>query len=194
MKTLTPAFRRELRARAHHLHPVVAIGQHGLTPPVLHEIDVALTAHELIKLRVFSNDRAEREALLARICGELSCVPVQHLGKLLILWRKREEPQAVEPPRAKKAAKPPRPQHKPAPEARPAAKGRRPRAATTAEPAGGSRRPRATTTTEPASGSRRPRATAPGEPASGPRRRRGAAAGAPVGVPRAAAPRRRRAR
>jgi putative YhbY family RNA-binding protein len=180
MKTLTPAFRRELRARAHHLHPVVAIGQHGLTPAVLHEIDAALTAHELIKLRVFSDDRAEREVLLARICDELACAPVQHLGKLLILWRKREEP-AVEAPRAKKSAKPPRAQPKHAPEARPAAKGRRPRAATTAEPASGSRRPRSAAASEPAAGTRRRRSAAAG-------------AGAPAGVPRAAAPRRRRAR
>jgi RNA-binding protein len=164
MKTLTPAFRRELRARAHHLHPVVAIGQHGLTPPVLHEIDVALTAHELVKLRVFSDDRSEREALLARICDELSCAPVQHLGKLLILWRKREEPQAVEAPPARRPSKPLRPPKKHAPEARPTTSGRRPRSVPAVEPAAGSRRPRS------------------------------AATAAPAGVPRAAAPRRRRAR
>ena len=164
METLTPAFRRELRARAHDLHPVVAIGQHGLTPPVLREIDVALTAHELIKLRVFSDDRSEREGLLARICAELSCAPVQHLGKLLILWRKRDEQKAAETPPARRPAKPPRSSKKHAPEARPAPAGRRPRAATAVEPA-----------------------------AAG-RRRRSAAAPAPVGVPRAAAPRRRRAR
>jgi RNA-binding protein len=82
--------RRELRAKAHHLHPVVAVGQHGLTPAVQHEIDVALTAHELIKIRVFSDDRAEREALLSRICAELGCAPVQHVGKVLIVWRRTD--------------------------------------------------------------------------------------------------------
>ncbi|MBS0327014.1 MAG: YhbY family RNA-binding protein [Proteobacteria bacterium] len=91
---LTPALRRELRARAHHLHPVVAIGLRGLTPRVLHEIDVALMAHGLVKLRVFDDDRAAREALFARICAELECAPVQHLGKLLILWRAPDEPPA----------------------------------------------------------------------------------------------------
>jgi hypothetical protein len=65
MEPLQPAFRRELRARAHHLHPVVMVGHHGLTPAVLHEIDAALSAHELIKVRVFSDDRSEREALSA---------------------------------------------------------------------------------------------------------------------------------
>lgn len=89
MDPLLPAFRRELRARAHHLDPVVSIGHHGLTPSVLHETDVALTAHELVKLRVFADDRAEREALLARLCDALDCAPVQQIGKLLVLWRPR---------------------------------------------------------------------------------------------------------
>ena len=64
---------RSLRARAHHLRPVVAVGTHGLTPAVLHEIDVALKAHELIKIRVFNDVRSERDALLAKICSELAC-------------------------------------------------------------------------------------------------------------------------
>ncbi|HEX8012526.1 MAG TPA: YhbY family RNA-binding protein [Casimicrobiaceae bacterium] len=87
MLALTPAERRELRAQAHRLHPVVSVGQPGLTPGVLHEIDVNLLAHELIKVRVFDDDRRAREALLARICTELGAAPVQHIGKLLVLWR-----------------------------------------------------------------------------------------------------------
>jgi putative YhbY family RNA-binding protein len=97
MKTLTPAERRSLRAKAHHLHPIVTIGQHGLTPAVLHEVDVALRAHELVKIRVFSDDRAEREGFLARICAELDATSVQHLGKLIIVWRPAPEPVAPEP-------------------------------------------------------------------------------------------------
>jgi putative YhbY family RNA-binding protein len=91
MKPLDPAQTRALRAKAHHLDPVVAIGQHGLTPAVLHEIDVALRAHELVKVRVIGDDREGREALLASICTELDCFPVQQIGKLLVLWRQREE-------------------------------------------------------------------------------------------------------
>ena len=87
MRTLTPAERRAFRAQAHALHPFVSIGQHGLTPAVLHEIDVNLVAHELIKIRVFNDDRDERETLLARICGDLDAAPVQHLGKILTIWR-----------------------------------------------------------------------------------------------------------
>ena len=93
MPSLTPKQRRELRARAHALHPVVAIGHAGLSPAVLHEIDVALAAHELVKVRVHSDDRDEREAHLAGICEALEAAPVQHLGKLLILWRPAQEPE-----------------------------------------------------------------------------------------------------
>ena len=93
MNPLTSPQRRALRAKAHALNPVVAIGQHGLTPAVLHEIDVALLAHELIKIRVFSDDRAERELLYARICAELDAAPVQHIGKLLVVWRLAPEPE-----------------------------------------------------------------------------------------------------
>ncbi len=89
MDPLLPAFRRELRARAHHLHPVVAIGQHGLSAGVLTEIGVALAAHELIKLRVFSDDRSARDALCLKICAALDCACVQQIGKLLVLWRPR---------------------------------------------------------------------------------------------------------
>ena len=96
MPTLESAERRALRARAHHLEAVVSIGQQGLTPAVLHEIDVALKAHELIRVRVHSDSRTEREAMLASIAESLDCAPVQHLGKLLIVWR--ENPDKAAPP------------------------------------------------------------------------------------------------
>ena len=97
--TITSAERRALRARAHRLHPVVAIGQHGLTPSVIREIDVNLRAHELIKVRAFSDIRGERDAMLGQICAKLGAAPVQHIGKLLILWRPApKEPVAKEKP------------------------------------------------------------------------------------------------
>jgi putative YhbY family RNA-binding protein len=98
MKTLTPSERRALRARAHALDPVVIIGQHGLTAAVLKEIDSSLTAHELIKVRCADGDRDAREAALARICAELDAAPVQHLGKLLVIWRPRPEDAAPAQP------------------------------------------------------------------------------------------------
>src|SRR5438309_2806534 len=93
--TLDAATRRALRARAHHLDPVVAIGQHGLTPSVIHEIDVALLAHELIKIRVFSDDRAARAALLDEVARTLDAAPVQQLGKLLVIWRPNPDKDAA---------------------------------------------------------------------------------------------------
>lgn len=89
MLPLSPAARRELRARAHPLHPVVAIAENGLTDAVLREIDVNLKAHELIKIRVFGDSREDRAAYLARICTELDALPVQQIGKLLIVYRPR---------------------------------------------------------------------------------------------------------
>jgi putative YhbY family RNA-binding protein len=84
---LTPAQRKEHRSEAHHLDPVVMIGGEGLTPAVEKEIDHALKAHGLIKVRVFSDDRASREAMLASLADKLHAAPIQHIGKLLVLWR-----------------------------------------------------------------------------------------------------------
>ncbi len=84
---LPPAAKRELRGIAHHIDPVVMIGQHGITGPLLHEIDNALISHELVKVRVHGDDRQERNQMLLKICDALSCAPVQHLGKLFILFR-----------------------------------------------------------------------------------------------------------
>ena len=118
MDTLTPSRRRALRAKAHHLDPVVTIGQHGLTPSVLHEIDIALTAHELIKIRVLNDDRDERSALLARICTEIAAAPVQQLGKLLIVWRPKPEPEIVDArPKARATKQARKPAHAPRPAA-----------------------------------------------------------------------------
>lgn len=94
--TLTPAQRKEHRAGAHHLNPVVAVGADGLTAAVVEEIDGALKAHGLIKVRVFSDDRAEREAMLGKLADDLGAAPVQHIGKLLVLWRPLPPKEKVE--------------------------------------------------------------------------------------------------
>ena len=85
----------ELKARAHHLHPVVMIGQHGLTESVIKETDAALTAHELIKVRVSGDDRAERIAMCEALCEAVDAQLVQHIGKLLVLWRKNLDDKAT---------------------------------------------------------------------------------------------------
>jgi len=85
--SLTPAQRKEMRGQAHHLDPVVSIGAEGLTPAVLKEADAALNAHGLIKVRMFSDVREERAAALQQLAETLGAAPVQHIGKLLVLFR-----------------------------------------------------------------------------------------------------------
>jgi len=84
---ITSQERSALRAAAHPLNPVVLIGDKGLTPAVLKEIDLNLNAHQLIKVRVNGQERAERDLTLETICEELSCAAVHHLGKTLVLYR-----------------------------------------------------------------------------------------------------------
>ena len=84
---LTPAQRKVHRAEAHHLDPVVMIGNDGLTAAVTREADAALKAHGLIKIRVLGDDRAAREAIYMQLADALNAAPIQHIGKLLVLWR-----------------------------------------------------------------------------------------------------------
>lgn len=88
---LTPAQRKVHRADAHHLDPVVMVGGDGLTPAVVRETDLALKSHGLIKVRVFSDDRVERERIYQALADELSAAPIQHIGKLLVLWRPKPD-------------------------------------------------------------------------------------------------------
>lgn len=91
---LTTSERRALRADAHHLDPVVMIGGDGLTPAVVKETDSALKAHGLIKVRVLGDDRAAREEIFAQLCDQLNAAPIQHIGKLLVIWRPMPEKDA----------------------------------------------------------------------------------------------------
>ena len=94
---LTIAQRKEHRAQAHHLNPVVMIGNEGLTAAVKKETDAALKAHGLIKIRVLGDDRAQREAMYQTLADELGAAPIQHIGKLLVLWRPMPEKGDREP-------------------------------------------------------------------------------------------------
>ena len=93
---LTPAQRKEKRGEAHHIDPVVLIGADGLTDAVIKEAEMALKAHGLIKVRMFSDSRPDREAALAALADRLSAAPVQHIGKLLVLWRPIPEKVKIE--------------------------------------------------------------------------------------------------
>jgi RNA-binding protein len=85
--SLTAAERSVKRGLAHHLEPVATIGNDGLTDNVVREIDGALDAHGLIKVRMFNDTRSERDAVLAQLAERLGAAPVQHIGKLFVLWR-----------------------------------------------------------------------------------------------------------
>lgn len=104
---LSPSERRELRARAHELEPVVMIGDQGLTSAVIREVDRSLKAHELIKIRAMG-EREDRDAWLEEISNALNAAPVQHIGKILVLWRENPElakarAKALQPVPKKKA-------------------------------------------------------------------------------------------
>jgi len=99
---LTSAERRTQRAQAHGLDPVVLIGANGFTPAVHKEIDTALSAHGLIKVRVFNDDRAARQSLFLQVADTLHAAPVQHIGKLFVFSRpiapKEKPPEAERKP------------------------------------------------------------------------------------------------
>lgn len=86
MSGLSPAERQKLKGRAHKLDPVVIVGGDGVTAAVIAEIDRCLKSHELIKVRV-NADRDERAAMLAEICAKTGAQAVQHIGKILVLFR-----------------------------------------------------------------------------------------------------------
>ena len=108
--TLSPIERRALKAKAHALVPVVMIGDHGLTPAIVREIDRNLKAHELIKIRASTDDREQRARWFEEICDALYAAPVQHIGKIFIIWRHSPELAAAAAKSAlpKSKRKPPR--------------------------------------------------------------------------------------
>jgi RNA-binding protein len=88
---MTPEKRRQLRARAHALNPVVMVGNSGLSQAVFQEIERALKNHELIKIRVAGADRTGRERMLEEICSGTAAEPVQHIGRMLVIHRENPE-------------------------------------------------------------------------------------------------------
>lgn len=90
MKALNSKQIAYLRGLAHNLNPVVMIGNNGLTESVLKEIDVSLSAHELIKVQVAGDDRAARKAIYEEISEKTQAVAVHHIGKQLVFYRPSE--------------------------------------------------------------------------------------------------------
>lgn len=92
--SLTARERARLKAQTHALEPVVQIGNAGLTEAVVAEVDRALTAHELIKVKIGGDDRADRVALGDELCSRTSAAAVHRVGKVLILFRARPDEDA----------------------------------------------------------------------------------------------------
>ena len=84
---LDPQLRKRLRAIAHHLDPVVSIGDGGVSEGVVDETNRALRDHELIKAKVHSEDRDARKAFGDALCEETGAQVVQRIGKTLVLYR-----------------------------------------------------------------------------------------------------------
>jgi len=96
MLPITISERRDLKARAHPLSPVVTIGNAGLSEAVMAEIAASLKIHELIKIRVMSDDRTLRETMHTTICTQLNAAAVQHIGKILVVYLPNPEANEIE--------------------------------------------------------------------------------------------------
>jgi RNA-binding protein len=88
---LTSVERKSLKARAHKLEPVVIVGAKGLTGEVVKEIELALKAHELIKVRAPGLERDQREDAFREICRRTGAEAIQSVGKVFVLYRKNDE-------------------------------------------------------------------------------------------------------
>ena len=97
MLTLNSKQIRHLRSTSHALEPIVTIGSNGLSESVLKEIDRSLSAHELMKIKVQGDDRELRASLMQNICESLNAVAIQHIGKLLIIYRPAQKPKLILP-------------------------------------------------------------------------------------------------
>jgi len=91
--TLTGKQKNYLRGIAHNKNPIVTIGNKGLTDAVMAEIELALDHHELVKIKLPSNDKAEKVALIAQITGKSESEPVQLIGRIGVIYRASDEPK-----------------------------------------------------------------------------------------------------
>ena len=85
--SLTSRERAHLKSRAHALEPIVQVGQGGVSEAVAAELDRALTAHELIKVKINGTDRDIRQEVIEAICARTDAVAVYKVGKIVVLWR-----------------------------------------------------------------------------------------------------------
>lgn len=97
--TLNESQKKHLRGLAHSIKPVVMVGQHGLKDTIFEEVEIALDAHELIKIKVSVGDREERDEIIQEICNRSGALLVQRIGNIAILFRRNPKRPRVELPR-----------------------------------------------------------------------------------------------
>lgn len=85
--TLSESQKRYLRGLGHKLKPVVLVGESGLTASVMDEFRGTLSHHELIKVRVRTGDRSERDDIITRLCSEGPAQLVQRVGNMALVYR-----------------------------------------------------------------------------------------------------------
>jgi RNA-binding protein len=85
--SLSEQTRRELRTRGHTLKPVVSIGNAGLSPAVMREIELSLAHHELMKIKITGGEREQRSDMIAQICEKLGAELVQAIGHIALIYR-----------------------------------------------------------------------------------------------------------
>lgn len=88
---MNTAFRQSLKAQAHHLNPVVLLGSKGLTDAVVSETDIALNAHELIKVKINGAEKEDRLQIANNLCTQLQAELVQMIGSVAIIYRKNKD-------------------------------------------------------------------------------------------------------
>lgn len=84
--------KRELRGRGHGLKPVVSIGNAGLNGAVIREIDLSLTHHELMKVRIGGADRDTKQQLIDALCKACNAELVQAIGHIALIYRESDDP------------------------------------------------------------------------------------------------------
>lgn len=98
MSSLTEKQKHHLRGLGHNLKPVVMIGNAGYTPAIRNELDLSLTRHELLKVRVSADDRETRDELITQLCTDTAAQLVQRIGNIALLYRRNaDKPRLVLP-------------------------------------------------------------------------------------------------
>jgi RNA-binding protein len=96
---LSPSQQRYLRSLAHDLHPVILLGAKGATEAVLKELDLALSHHELVKVKLSGGDKEERQQQIDFLAKGTRSESVQQIGHIVVLFRRNEDEPKLALPR-----------------------------------------------------------------------------------------------